>query len=130
MAMAVGLVLAVTGPREGAAQTTGDQTGETGSASGQQSKAQGSADRAHIRRQVVHLLSGYHFTPSRKQFDEVGEPNVVAAVLRAIAADDSLRPSLRGRAVDVLALYDDDKTVAFLERLLAPADEELSEEKR
>lgn len=96
----------------------------------QQSAAAEELDDEALRQRVVGLLSGYHFTPSREQLDKVAAPERVAATLRAIAADADTRPSLRGRAVDVLALYEDDQTVAFLEKLLAPPDEGLSEKAR
>jgi len=111
-----------------AAQTTGPETETT--TPDQHHRSADELEDETLRRRVQYLLGGYHFTPSREQLDELAEADRVAATLRTIASDDSVRPSVRGRAVDVLALYEDDKTVAFLEKLLAPPEDGLSDQQR
>ena len=112
------------------AQTNDDSTEPTTSEGDHSSVAETVADQQALRERVTYLLSGYHFEPSRDQLDELADPSAVADTLRTIAADEEVRPSLRGRAVDALAMYDDQETVAFLEGLIAPPEEEMSEAQR
>jgi HEAT repeat protein len=74
------------------------------------------AETAERRRErLLFLLSGYEFFPSR---DELGEaPDAeLSATLREVAADATLRPSLRARAVTALGYFDDDATADALTR--------------
>jgi HEAT repeat protein len=86
-------------------------------------------DGKSLREGVLYLLSGYHFQPSREDLDELADQEAIVDELKSIVDDDSLRPSLRGRAVDTLALYETDEVVAFLDGLIEPSEAEQSDEK-
>lgn len=86
-------------------------------------------DGKSLREGVLYLLSGYHFQPTREDLDELADRDEIVDELKGIVNDDSLRPSLRGRAVDTLALYETDEVVEFLDGLIELSDKELSDEK-
>lgn len=71
-----------------------------------------------LQDRVVFLLSGYEYFPTRADLDAAGSPVEIAALLRTMAVDIDARPSLRLRAVDALAHYDDQETVDLLTKLV------------
>lgn len=74
-------------------------------------------DHERRRERLLFLLSGYEHFPTRDELGPTTDDATLSAELRAIAADTSLRPSLRARAVWALGYFDDDETFAALERL-------------
>ncbi len=70
------------------------------------------------RDQVVMMLSGYEFFPTRAQL-EAASPEVAEILVTLIQDADQL-PSLRVRAIDALGLFSDDPVAAIhFERVLA-----------
>ncbi len=126
-AVAVAAVLVATGgfAASAAAQTGGDRGDSELPSTGpdQEPSEEAGEQGPSLRERILYLMSGYHFTPSREDLDELAEPSEITDHLRAIATDGSMRPSLRGRAVDLLALYDTDRVGSFLEGLIEPIEE-------
>lgn len=115
----------------GVAGTVVSQTsGPAGGSASDEWSESGETDAEELRERVEHLLSGYHFTPDRETFDEVASDREVAGTLRGIAGDETARPSMRSRAVDVLALYPSEETESFLASYLDPPPEDVSEKRR
>lgn len=113
-----------------AAQTSGTEGPETGELTVDETQEDEPLEGDALRKRVTFLLSGYHFMPGREEFDGLASKEQVRSTLRAIAADRSARPSLRSRAVDALALYPGDRTSSFLQGLLEPPTEDLSDKER
>ncbi|MBA2664806.1 MAG: HEAT repeat domain-containing protein [Bradymonadaceae bacterium] len=88
-------------------------------------------EQAKAREKVVLLLSGYHHFPSRADLDAVAEAEPLMAVLRALAEDEAVAPSMRLRAVDAMGLYDESAATLYLIARIAPVPESTpSEEAR
>ena len=130
--MAAALAVAVVGFASSAAAQSagGENEGSKETSTGVDETQENLAEKA-LRKRLEYLLSGYHFSPSREELDEVAEASRITGTLEAIASDDEVRPSLRTRAVDTLALYEEHSgSVDFLEGLLEKPAGELSEQRR
>jgi len=123
-------LLAVLGLGSGVvAQTTGSDEPPTPEANPGPT-GDGEAEEPSLRERLEYALSGYHFEPNRGALDELGPSERLAEILRTIASEPSTRPSLRARAVSVLALYPSDETESLLESFLSPPKSEWSEDRR
>lgn len=72
---------------------------------------------AKVRERVEFLLSGYEYFPTRADLDGVALAEQMAPILRAMSVDTKLSPTLNNRAVNALAYYQDDETIAHLRTL-------------
>ena len=84
---------------------------------------------AQVRERVELLLSGYEYFPTREDLDGVAVAERMAPLLRALSQDTTLSPMLCNRAVNALAYYQDEDTIAHL-RALAMTDTSKVERKR
>lgn len=72
---------------------------------------------AKVRERVEFLLSGYEYFPTREDLDGVAVAGQMAPILRALSVDTTSSPMLCNRAVNALAYYQDDETIAHLRAL-------------
>jgi len=119
----------------GVAGTAVSQTSGAGAASGPDesstsASSESETDEPSLRERIERRLSGYHFQPDREVFDGMASEGEVAETLRQIAGDETVRPSLRTRAVDLLGRYPSEETESFLAAYLEPPAEDLSEKRR
>lgn len=76
-------------------------------------------NRAMVRQRLEFLLSGYEYFPSRKDLDHLAPPSAIVTLLKEMAHEADLRPTMRLRAVDALSLYEGDEVRDFLTAVLA-----------
>jgi len=83
---------------------------------------------AHER--IRFLLSAYHLFPTPEQFATAGTEAEVSQILREMTQDPNMVPSFRLRAMDALAFYGDDLTLALLEHTISTPTDDQPENER
>jgi hypothetical protein len=82
------------------------------------------------RERVRFLLSAYHLFPTPEQFATAGTEAEVSVILREITQDPNMMPSFRLRAMDALALFADNLTLALLEHTVSTPTDDQPENER
>ncbi len=82
------------------------------------------------RERVRFLLSAYHLFPTPEQFATAGSEAEVSQILREITQDPNMMPSFRLRAMDALALFGDDLTLALLKHTVSTPTDTLPDDER